>query len=109
MLLTQLKNYCKSRSRFRFGTCLSFMNLLIIFKQTNSPLKLDLKNFDQFKFACMKSESKPRFIRFPTQCVSMNYPASAKKVCRNPKKTDKKSDQDFHIDWFDTEELIACA
>ena len=54
----------------------------------------------------MKSESTYHFQDFP-QNVFYEFSGLSNEGLQKFKKTDKKSAQDFHIDWLDTKELIA--
>ena len=54
------------------------------------------------------SESTYHFQDFP-QNVFYEFSGLSNEGLQKFKKTDKKSAQDFHIDWLDTKELIAWA
>ena len=85
------------------------MKRLIISEQIISPQKLDLKKIStRLKLHVWNLKASHALLDFPQKCF-YELSGLSKEGLQKFKRTDKKSDQDFHIDWFDTKELIACA
>ena len=99
-LLTQLKNYCKSKvsAKFRFGTFLSFMKRFDHFWTNHFSTKAGFKKFStRLKLHVWNPKASHTLLDFPQKCF-YELSGLSKEGLQKFKRTDKKSDQDFHID-----------